>query len=329
MKKLVNPDGSISYGLFKTPVDRINYLDFPLKTPMGRRLFRWMKKIKFNQFVFAGIAGPDIIAGVAIIDLKYVANGFAYVLDRKTGVLVEETRLSAFGKNTCITPSPSKPDCVFDSRGLGIRIKDNRLFVNSRKISVDLSFDPSESNPLRLCTRTGFRGWTYTEKTPSIRVEGKVASENGDYLLGYPHMGLFDFSCGYMRRNTFWNWASISATLPDGRTLGMNLACGVNETGFTENAVWIDGKMEKVDVVNFIFDEDDLKKKWVIQSFDGKVDLEFYPEECRKETINKVVVASKFAHFLGSFSGKLTTNSMEEIHIKGCPGWTENHFARW
>ncbi|MEZ4550591.1 MAG: DUF2804 family protein [Desulfobacterales bacterium] len=41
---------------------------------------------------------------------------------------------------------------------------------------------------------------------------------------------------------------------PFGRTqLWPDLACGVNETSYTENAFWIDGRMTKVDTVAFDF----------------------------------------------------------------------------
>src|SRR5690606_24571159 len=58
-----------------------------------------------------------------------------------------------------------------------------------------------------------------------------------------------DWTGGYMRRETFWNWGSLSCQLRDGRGLGFNLAAGVNETGFTENALWLDGRLIKVDMV--------------------------------------------------------------------------------
>jgi hypothetical protein len=142
-------------------------------------------------------------------------------------------------------------------------------------------------------------------------------------------MALMDWTCGYMRRKTCWNWAASAATLPDGRSFGLNLSCGVNETSFTENAFWIDGAMTKVDTVNYLFEAHDLMKPWIITSFDKKIDLTFCPEASRGEKINTGFVASRFNQLIGMFEGTLTTDSGEMIQIKRCPGFTEDHYAKW
>ncbi len=109
----------------------------------------------------------------------------------------------------------------------------------------------------------------------------------------------------------------------------MNLSCGVNETSFTENAFWLDGVMTKVDTVDFIFDRGDLYNPWHVVSFDGKVDLTFMPERSRGEKINAGFIASRFMQLVGIFEGTLRTDSGETIQIKGCPGFTEDHYAKW
>lgn len=111
-----------------------------------------------------------------------------------------------------------------------------------------------------------------------------------------------------MRRQTCWNWAATASSLDDGRSLGLNLSCGVNETSFTENAFWVGGIMTKVDLVDFDYDPDDLSAPWHIRSGDRKVDLVFYPEAQREEKINAFFLASRFTQMLGIFEGTLKTD---------------------
>ena len=61
------------------------------------------------------------------------------------------------------------------------------------------------------------------------------------------YQALIDWTAGYMRRHTYWNWTATACRLPDGRILGLNLSCGVNETSFTESYFLLDGQMTKVD----------------------------------------------------------------------------------
>ncbi|HPC46840.1 MAG TPA: DUF2804 domain-containing protein, partial [Deltaproteobacteria bacterium] len=161
-------------------------------------------------------------------------------------------------------------------------------------------------------------------------LEGTVSVGGVSHNMASPScLALVDWTCGYMRRETCWNWASTASQLPDGRLLGFNLSCGVNETSFTENAFWIDGTMTKVDTVNFIYEPDDLTKPWRVVSSDGRVDLSFRPETHRGEKISAFLIASRFTQLVGTFDGTLRTSDGTTVTVTGCPGFAEDHYARW
>lgn len=329
MNNLVSPDGSVRYGLYDSPLDRINYEDYRLETPMGRSVPGILKKIKINQFVFFGIAGREFISGMAIVDLKYLATAFLYVYDRKTGNLIE-TKKTALPLNVSIEPYPDRGISVFDTDALQIEIENGNVFAECDEIALNVKLDLINTNPLRLCTRAGYSGWIYTQKTTPVRLAGEIQYENKQISISSPAcMAVIDWTAGYMRRQTFWNWVSTACVLPDGRTLGFNFSWGVNETGFTENAFWVDGKMTKADTVSFVFNRNHPYGKWRITSNDRKVDLVFSPETHRREKINILILASKFTQFMGTFEGRLITDDEEVIHISACPGWAEDHYAKW
>ena len=56
-------------------------------------------------------------------------------------------------------------------------------------------------------------------------------------------MANLDWTLGYMRHETNWFWSCISSYLSDGRHFLLNLSMGVNETGVSENACWLDGQI--------------------------------------------------------------------------------------
>jgi hypothetical protein len=328
MKALIDDQGRIRWGIYDEPIQDVNYLDYNLQTPMGLTLPKSLKRILANQFHFIGIMGPEIIGGLAVVDLKYLANGFFYLYDRQTKHLYEATALSVSGAN--IKATPEQTLSTFSSGGLTIDINSSRVSAKGKGISLTLDLDTQATKPLRICTRAGYRGWVYTQKTSPVLVRGSAKVGHREIEVSSPStMALMDWTCGYMRRKTCWNWAASAATLPDGRSFGLNLSCGVNETSFTENAFWIDGAMTKVDTVNYIFEAHELMKPWIITSFDKKVDLTFCPEASRGEKINTGFVASRFTQLIGMFEGTLTTDSGEMIQIKDVPGFTEDHYAKW
>jgi len=330
MENLVNEKGQVQWGIYDEPVNQVNYEDYRLETAMGLKVPAALRKAFANQFHFMGVVGPDIIAGIGVVDLKYLSNGFLYVFDRNTGNISESKKIIPLAASTLIDPFPDNPRSVFKCTDLTIEITGDSLKATGKGIALDIAIDRSAAKPLRICTRAGYRGWVYTQKTSPLSIKGSLTTPSGTKDLSSPACrALSDWTCGFMRRETCWNWASTAFTLGDGRSLGMNFSCGVNETSFTENAFWIDGSMTKVDTVDFSFDKDNLDSPWHILSADKKVDLVFKPEAQRGENVNALIIKSKFTQLFGIFEGKLVTKEGEVIAVDNCPGFAEDHFARW
>ena len=76
MNYLINDQGLIDFGLFETGIDVINYKDYRLQTPLGLPIPGFMKNLKLNQFHFFGLMGPEVMLGMAVVDLKLLTNGF-------------------------------------------------------------------------------------------------------------------------------------------------------------------------------------------------------------------------------------------------------------
>lgn len=327
--RLIDENGRVNYGIYSSPISEIDYRQFTLKTPMGLRIPNIIKGLMEKRFIFFGISGDDIIAGLALIDMKYLASGFFYGYDRKRENMVDRRKIS-HPFTIQIKPNPEEPEGSFSSSKLNIKIGSQAVSAQAPGLLLKANFELEPTNPLRLCTRTGYRGWVYTQKTTPIPVSGTIIIGTKQFEFASPqHMALMDWTMGFMRRETFWNWASSACTLTDGRAFGLNLSCGVNESGFTENAFWLDGTMHKVDTVNFQFNDDNLSEPWQIQSFDGKVELEFFPKIRKEEVSNKLLLAMRFTQLLGTFSGKLLKNDGKYETIKECPGWVEDHYTRW
>ncbi|MEZ4550590.1 MAG: DUF2804 family protein [Desulfobacterales bacterium] len=49
----------------------------------------------------------------------------------------------------------------------------------------------------------------------------------------------------------------------------------------------------------------------------------------RAENINAGLIATRFTQLMGNLSGTLTTDTGEKIILKDCPGWAEDHYAKW
>lgn len=329
MEKIVNPDGSIRLGIFDSPVDEINGQDHRLRTTSGRTVPAFVKRLLYKGFHFIGITTPGIMAGIAVVDLGYLANTFAYVYHREDKWLEETSTISLLGRGAGIAPFPEQPSSSFKKNGIRVCMDHQGVEASADGLEFRVGLSDFSAVPaLRICTRAGYRGWSFTRKASPVPVSGSIRARGETFDLNPGEsFAISDWTGGFLRRNTFWNWAAIAFCLPDGRPLGLNLSWGVNETGFTENAFWVDSVMTKVDTVSF--SKDDAGSTWQISSYDGRVDLTFVPDSSRGEHVNALVVATAFTQCFGRFHGRLTTRDNDVISIDGVPGWTEDHFARW
>ena len=336
-ERLIQADGTPLYGLHEHGVEHINYLDYDLRTVMDRPRGQLAKRFGFNQFQFISLLCDDLIVGVAIVDLKLVSNAFVYLYEPGSQRFEEFSFLQPLARHTTIEPRPNSGLSEFRkgrnrisiqaSRTPGIRHLQVEL---PGKVSINAHIDENTSyHPLAVCTRAGYSGWVFTQKSAAQSCDGHVQWRDRHYdLQKLGALAAVDWTGGYMRRETFWNWGSLSCRLQDGRRLGFNLAAGVNETGFTENALWLDGRLIKIDMVDFRFDRYQPDHAWAMSSADGIINLSFTPHGRRRDNTNAWIIASNFSQYFGQYYGEIRLPG-EVIYLEGEWGLAEDHYARW
>ena len=337
-QRLVDPRGDVTLGVFDAPVAEVNAQDFALRTPLGRPAGALARRFGFNQFQFFGVVSDALMLGCAIIDIKLLSGAFIYFFDPRTGELIERSfRLPlSFGLSQVRTPGEGTTTFTVGKNRFEMG---NRPEARQRTLKVELASGEGVSltldegdppiQPMCICTRAGLRGWVYAQKTAGVAASG-VARFGGKEvdLAAVGATGHHDWSAGYMRRETWWNWACISGRLPDGRRVGLNVSCGVNESSYTESCFWVEGALVKVDAVAFEYDGQDLRKPWRIRSNDGLVDLTFHPLGSHGERVDAWIVASSFEQLFGRFEGRLGAGG-DAVVVDGLLGYAEEHFARW
>jgi hypothetical protein len=315
------------------PVDEINYLDYDLRTVMDKPRSRLARRWRFNQFQFVSAMGPGWVFGLAVVNLNLVGNGFFYLYDFETGSMLEQSFLQPFAMGTRIEPWPERGRASFRKGGVALTITPGEgcrtiTVTAPGDIRVNLTLN-NDTDPLRLVCPAGYNGWVFTRKSAGLPVEGEVRWGQRIWRCDEYTRGSVDWSCGFMRRETAWNWACLAGRLGDGRSLGLNLAAGVNETGMTENALWLDGRCIRLGAARFLFNRNHPGEDWRVSTEDGRVDLRFVPAGMRKEKLNALVMASNFRQLVGTFKGQVVDDAGTIIPVTGLQGLMEDHFARW
>ncbi|MEY2864379.1 MAG: hypothetical protein RLY58_2086 [Pseudomonadota bacterium] len=325
-------EGQPRYGRLDSPPAAINLHDFQHRTPYGKPLPAWRRRLAFKQFQFVSLNHQHWMVGLALVDLGWAGHGFFYIHDRNTGQTFEKSITTPLGLGARLDLTPQQGCSRFEAGDLRLRIDQS---VTGRAVRVEwcdevlLSawLDETAVQPLCLASPTGATGWTYTQKSTTLPVSGwltwqgqRVDLSQGDWLAGT------DDSCGVLRHETAWHWLSLSTTLPDGVRLGINLAMGVNDGFGTENTLWVDGQAQALPPVLFRALGD---HTWQITSADGAVQLQVVTGWRRHESVNAGLVGSHFSQWVAEVSGSVQTPSGQVLSVYAQLGLLEQHYARW
>jgi hypothetical protein len=358
-------NGQPAFGVF-SKVKNINYLDYHSHLISQKSLPNWRKSLKANQFCFIQIIQPPYRVCIALATIKLATSAFIYIYNDDTEQLEVCEALQPLTRHTLL-----KGDCY----------QGQMAFVHA-KLTVTLDFSPAQINialdsehiainaelerkaqPLAVCTPTGRRGWTFTQKEPLIGVSGYLSikasskfntnAQPDKIAFSSTTTANLDWTLGYMRHKTNWFWSCINNHLPDGRHFLLNLSMGVNETGASENACWLDGQIFYLPPVMFaresssiqLNQQDSLEptveisvnmsdpQPWRIYHqnlgwSNVDIDLTFTPVTVYKKTDNFGVIASIFEQWIGFYSGEIRLAG-EVIILDRVIGLAEDHFAKW
>lgn len=326
----IQNDGLPEFGHLNAIPKGLQLDAFHYTNEMDRPVSKWRKHFAYKQFQFVSVTTPDYVIGVAIADIRYLASGFCYVFDIKRNELMQQQWLRPLNIGYSTQPSSWSSLAQLANHTVQFSVHEShwRIKVSTELLKADIQLMPSKNSlPLMLCTPTGYSGWTYTQKHNALGIKGEL------FVNGVPQnislaTGGYDFSAGYMRRETSWRWASINH-ISNERKIGLNLAAGVNETGFCENVFWVDGERHLLPPVAFQFSRQASNASWQIKSQDLRVKLTFSPLNQRSEKKNLWFLKSNFRQYIGHFSGYIIDDHGKKHHLDRVVGLTEDHYAKW
>lgn len=289
---------------------------------------RLWRALHWKRWHFASFTGPRVIAAVAVVDVGYAANAFAYLFDREARVLRSDLTVMGLPVVSAAVSDRAGPGArtVFASGGTFVRLERRGdaweiMARGAGGFEIDATFDALAAPPT-LCAIADIPGGVAncTHKTLCLPARGFARAGGRSYDLD-GHSGGLDHTSGLLARETVWRWASASRA-----DLGLNLVMGFN--GPVENAIWHGGRIHPVGAAEIVYDASSPSGLWRIKTEDGAVDLTFRPEGERRQDKDLVVATSRYVQPFGVFSGVVRPGGVE-VPVADLIGVTEDHSARW
>ena len=245
-----------------------------------------------KRWRYVGVYGEDLMLCAARAAIGPFTQTFWAAWDRKSGRLLENTRLRPGGGEV-------------ELEGFEVRIR-------ARDLRADLTL--GEGQPVEAICPSG-RGWGWTEKRAGIPVRGTVEMKGRKRAV--EALGVDDQSAGYHQRHTSWFWSAGVGGATDGRPVAWNLVTGINDPPRnSERGIWVDGEPHEPEPVVF--------EGLGGVAFAGGEQMAFESEAERARDENLLLFRSRYRHQFGTFAG-----SLDGIDLDWGLGVMEEHEARW
>jgi len=303
---------------------------------------RFLQRFRIKRWDYYAVFSPKRFFSATIADLGYAANLFVYTMDLESWDLHEEGLVIPFGKGVELPRNSDKGESIFTDKRLSMKFS---LHPNRRHLSVswagfhegkgiraeiDLEERP-EFESMNITIPIGKSRFYFNRKINCLPVSGYIKYGDLEETLNPATcLGALDWGRGVWEYQSFWNWASASGFLPDGRTIGLNLGCGFGDLSKAgENAIILNNHIHKLEQVKFDYNSGDYMQPWKFTDTQGRLNLIFTPFKDRLAQTNLGIITSLVHQMFGRYNGIVISDGGEEIQIKDLIGFAEEHHARW
>ncbi len=334
---LLSPSGDLAQvGWSRQPI-----LDCNLEAARFYAL-RPLQRFRIKRWDYYAVFTPRRFFSATIADLGYAGNIFVYTVDFQTHALHEEGLVLPLGRGVVLPRNSTEGDSHFEGSGVRldflVRDAERRIMVSwpafhdGRGIEADITLSaPPGYESMTIVIPIGKRRFYYNRKINCLPASGTLRyGDIQETLEPQTCIGSLDWGRGVWEYRSFWNWASASGFLPDGRTVGLNLGCGFGDlSAATENALILANRIHKLDQVRFDYVSGDYMKPWRFTDNEGRLDLTFTPFLDRTARTNLGIIFSEVHQMFGRYNGRAVADDGEELAIVDLVGFAEEHHARW
>ena len=143
--------------------------------------------------------------------------------------------------------------------------------------------------------------------------------------------GVIDIGRGRWPYETTWNWGGGAGRATDGAIVGLQFgAKWTVGTGFTENGVFVDGRLSKIGrELDWIYDWDRPMEPWRVVDPGGQVDVTIVPRHDKHSRIDAKVIARETHQVFGLWSGHVVDDAGVRHDFTDLQGFAEECRARW
>lgn len=286
-------------------------------------------KFRIKEWDYYLVLNKDFAAAFTISDDGYVGLQSVSLLDFTQPWEHTETVLDAFPMGKLHLPENSSVgDVVYDSKRLKMKLLKEegsrrivcefKKFNGDKDFSCDIKLLQPDMDSMVIATPWDKpHAFYYNQKINCMRAEGVIEYDGRKYeFRPETDFGTLDWGRGVWTYDNTWHWGSGNCDI-DGKPFGFNIGYGFgNTSAATENVLFYDGKVHKLDDVTFHIPPDDYCKPWKFSSSDGRFEMDFVPVIDRSAKLDFKVIITDQHQVFGKMSGTAILDDGTKIEVR-------------
>lgn len=286
-------------------------------------------KFRIKEWDYYLIMNKDFAVALTISDLGYLGMLSASFIDFTKPWEHTESVLTAFPMGKFKLPSDSKSGVsAFANNRVSMEfIVENgkrhlvcefNKFDGDKNFKCDILLEQTDADTLVIATPWDKKHhFYYNQKINCLPASGWAEYDGKRYEFNpETDFGTLDWGRGVWTYDNYWYWGSGSGYV-DGKPVGFNIGYGFGNTAAaTENVIFYDGKVHKIDDVTFNIPEDDYLKPWTFTSSDGRFEMDFEPIIDRAAKTDVKFIVTYQHQVFGKMTGTMILDDGTKVELK-------------
>ena len=296
-----------------------------------------LRKKRWDYWCFLN---DEFALSITLANVDYLGLASGWFYNFKTKTFLEKNIITLFGKK-CKLGQKVGEDVEFNTKALkfSIKNKSNKILVDyespkmsGKNVKANIIIEiPDPHETLNVLIPWSKKRFQFTSKQNAMPITGSITVDDQIYeFKKEKSFAILDFGRGKWKYKTDWNWGSFSGW-QNGNLIGINLGAGWTDgTGYTENGVYINGKLYKIhDEVKVNFDKNNPMNPWEARTIHtDELYVKLMPIWDRSFNLNLGLIKAKGHQCFGYGSGTIKIDS-NEYKFKDFFGFIEDCHYRW
>ena len=306
--------------------------DTYVRGPWGRR----------KRWDYWSIQAGDLLVSGVVANIDYLSTSDIWWRDLATGsgggsevtkYLGKGFDLPSFFGSRPVRVAAKNYSCEFaqdDACNMSIRVEWSEATGETGELDAVITM-PSGQESLNVVIPWSDRVFQYTSKHQARPVTGSMRVGDRTWTFADEAWGILDIGRGRWPFSTRWNWGGGSGYSREGARIGIQIGGKWTDgTGFTENGVFVDGRLSKIGrELNWTYDWEDTMKPWRVVDPDGQIDITMIPKYDKHTKLDLKILMRETHQVFGTWTGSVIDDAGCRHDVDGIQGFAEECRARW